>query len=217
MQQIYLMNQIVPNLSVDCAVFGFDQGTLKVLLIRRDKEPAFDSWSLPGGFIYLDEHLNDAANRLLLELTGMNNLFLFQISVFGNVNRYPGDRVLSTLYCSLVSPEIFELIAGSHAKEVAWFPIENLPTLPFDHPEMVQTSLKWLRKDIWDEPIAYNLLPEKFPLNQLHYLYEAIMGIKIDNRNFRKKVLSQNLIVQLNEKTIGGVQRPAYLYSFREN
>lgn len=211
------MNQIVPNMSVDCAVFGFDQGVLKVLLIRRDKEPALNSWSLPGGYVYMDEHLNDAAKRLLNELTGMRNLFLTQISVFGDINRYPGERVLSTLYCALVSPDIFELIAGSHAKEVAWFPIENLPTLPFDHPEMVQTSLNWLRKDIWNEPIVNNLLPVKFPLNQLHYLYEAIMGIKIDNRNFRKKVLSQDLIIQLSEKTSGGVQRPAYLYSFKGN
>lgn len=147
----------------------------------------------------------------------MENLYLSQIAVFGDVNRYPASRVLSTLYCALVQPEVFSLIAGSHAREVTWMPVELLPNMPFDHDDMVQISLKWLRKDIWDEPIANNLLPEKFPLNQLHYLYEAIMGVKIDNRNFRKKILSRNLIVQLNEKTKGGVQRPAYLYSFQKN
>lgn len=211
------MREILLNMSVDCAVFGFDEGELKILLIRRDKEPAFDSWSLPGGNIYLDEDLDDAAKRLLRELTGMTNLYLTQIRVFGGINRYPGQRILSTLYCALVSSDVFQLIAGSHAKEVSWFPVESLPVLPFDHPLMIETSLAWLRKDIWDEPIVNNLLPEKFPLNQLHFLYEAIMGIKIDNRNFRKKILNQNLIFPLNEKTKGGVQRPANLYSFREN
>ncbi|HBL78177.1 MAG: hypothetical protein A2W90_13910 [Bacteroidetes bacterium GWF2_42_66] len=212
-----MMSQIIPNLSVDCAVFGFDQEGLKLLLIRRDKEPAMNSWSLPGGYIYLDENPDDAAKRLLNELTGVHDLFLSQIAVFGEVNRYPAGRVISTVYCALVRPDVFELMAGSHAREVAWHPVEKLPELPFDHPEMVHTSLQWLQRKIWHKPIANNLLPRKFPLNQLHNLYEAIMGSKIDNRNFRKKVLSQNLIIQLEEKTKGGVQRPAYLYSFRIN
>ncbi|PKQ67735.1 hypothetical protein BZG01_06650 [Labilibaculum manganireducens] len=211
------MRDILLNVSIDCAIFGYVNGELKVLLIKRDKEPEYNEWSLPGGNIYIDENIDDAAHRLLNELTGMLNLFLSQVGLFGETNRYPDRRVISILYCALVKPEQFELIAGAHAKRIKWSKTNNLKKLPFDHNAMIAYSLKWLKDEIWRKPILVNLLPEKFPLNQMQDLYETFLQQTIDNRNFRKKVMVQGLVEKLNEKTIGGKQRPAFLYRLKEN
>ncbi|WP_461629986.1 NUDIX hydrolase [Labilibaculum euxinus] len=211
------MGEILLNVSIDCAIFGYVNGELKVLLIKRDKEPEFNEWSLPGGNIYIDENIDDAAHRLLKELTGMSNLFLSQVGLFGETNRYPDRRVVSILYCALVKPEQFELIAGAHAKRIKWSKTNHIKKLPFDHNAMISYSLKWLKEEIWRKPILVNLLPEKFPLNQMQCLYETFLLQTIDNRNFRKKVMAQGLVEKLNEKTIGGKQRPAFLYRLKEN
>jgi len=210
------MGEIIPNISIDCAIFGFNDGELKVLLIKRDKEPELGKWSLPGGYVYLDENMDSAASRSLRELTGISNLFLSQVGIFGNTNRYPVQRVISVLYCALVKPEQFELIAGSHAKKVKWFPVQGMRSLPFDHNEMVATSLEWLKDEMWRKPIFINLLPEKFPLNSMQDLYQTFLQESIDNRNFRKKVISQGLVERLEEKTKGGKQRPAFLYRLKK-
>ncbi len=209
------MSEKIINISVDCAIFGFEEGQLKALLIKRDKEPEKDSWSLPGSYVYLTETVDNAAKRILNELTGIHDIFLSQISVFGEVERYPTHRVISILYCALVKPAMFKLIAGSHAKEVNWFEVNSLDTLPFDHQQMIDTAIKWLQEEMWRKPILVNLLPEKFPLNQMQELYQAILQQPIDNRNFRKKVINQDLVERLNEKTKGGQQRPAYLYKLK--
>lgn len=209
------MNEKLTNLSIDCVIFGFEAGELKILLIKRDKEPELDKWSLPGGNIYIDEDINDAAKRLLKELAGIHNLFLCQIGLFGDTNRYPTRRVISVLYCALVKPEQYELLAGLHAKEVEWFNIEKIHRLPFDHNDMIEYSLRWLKKEIWRKPILANLLPEKFPLNQMQELFTAILKESIDNRNFRKKIINLGLVEKLDEKTAGGQQRPASLYQFK--
>ncbi|MBN2596763.1 MAG: NUDIX hydrolase [Marinifilaceae bacterium] len=211
------MGEILLNVSIDCAIFGYVNGELKVLLIKRDKEPEFNEWSLPGGNIYIDENIDDAAHRLLKELTGMSNLFLSQVGLFGETNRYPDRRVVSILYCALVKPEQFELIAGAHAKRIKWSKTNHIKKLPFDHNAMIEYSLTWLKQEIWRKPILVNLLPEKFPLNQMQYLYETFLQQTIDNRNFRKKVMAQELVEKLNEKTIGGKQRPAFLYRLKES
>lgn len=154
-------------------------------------------------------------DAFLNELTGIHDVYLSQVGIFDELNRYPSHRVVSILYCALVKPEILELIAGSHAKEVGWFNITNLHPLPFDHNKMIQMSLNWLKEEIWQKPILKNLLPNKFPLNQMQDLYQSILQTSIDNRNLRKKVISQGLVEKLDEKTKGGQQRPAYLYKFR--
>ncbi len=209
------MEQSNLYLSVDCVILGFEDAQLKALLIKRDKEPEKDKWSLPGAYVHTDENIDNAAKRILNELTGIHDVFLSQIGVFGEVNRYPEKRVVSILYCALISPELFELMAGSHAKEVAWKNLSEINVLPFDHNKMLNTSMQWLKNEIWRKPILQNLLPEKFPLNQMQELYQSLLQTTIDNRNFRKKVISQELVERLNEKTKGGQQRPAYLYKLK--
>ncbi len=210
------MNKIIPNLSIDVALFGFNENELQVLLIKRDKEPEKNKWSLPGGYVYMNENMIDAAKRTLEELTGIANLYLSQVELFGATNRYPGKRVVSVLYCALISPDQFDLIAGSHAKQAKWFAVNKGLNLPFDHNQMIETSMRWFNEELWRKPIFANLLPEKFPLNQMLNLFNEFLGEDMDNRNFRKKVISQDLVEKLEEKTQGGVQRPAFLYRLKK-
>ncbi len=209
------MSEIIPNLSIDVALFGFIKNELKVLLIKRDKEPEIDQWSLPGGYVFMDEDLNDAAKRRLEELTGIKNLYLSQVEIFGNTDRYPPKRVVSVLFCALIKPEQFELIAGSHAKQAKWFTVNEIIPLPFDHNKMIETARQWFNDELWRKPIFINLLPEKFPLNLMMNLFNEFLGENIDNRNFRKKVINQGLVEKLDEKTQGGIQRPAFLYKLK--
>jgi len=209
------MADIIPNISIDVALFGFKGIKLEVLLIKRDKKPEMDQWSLPGGYVYMDESIKDAAKRRLKELTGITKLYLSQIALFGDTNRYPTRRLVSVLFCALIKPEQFKLIAGSDAKDVEWFKVSELGKLPFDHNEMINTAMLWFKNEIWREPIFINLLPQKFPLNQMQNLFTQFLGEAIDNRNFRKKVISQELVEKLNEKTKGGQQRPAFLYKLK--
>ncbi len=209
------MSDKINNLSVDCVIFGYEDNQLKALLIKRDKEPESNKWSLPGSYVYLDEPIDKAVQRVLFELTGIHDIFLTQVGIFGEVDRYPQHRVVSILYCALVKPEMFELLAGSHAKEVSWLAINSLGKLPFDHNKMLDNALNWLKEELWRKPILINLLPEKFPLNQMQELYQLILQNPIDNRNFRKKVISQGLVEKLNEKSKGGQQRPAFLYKLK--
>ncbi len=209
------MSEKINNLSVDFAILGYEDNQLKVLLIKRDKEPEINKWSLPGSYVYLDETIENAAKRVLLELTGIHDIYLSQIGIFSEVDRYPHHRVVSVLFCALVKPEMFKLLAGSHAKEVSWHELTNIGQLPFDHNKMLDTALNWLKVEMWRKPILINLLPEKFPLNQMQELYQLILQDPIDNRNFRKKVINQGLVEKLNEKSTGGQQRPAFLYKLK--
>ncbi len=211
------MNKIIPNLSIDVALFGFKDNELQVLLIKRDKIPEKDKWSLPGGYVFMDEDISDAAKRILEELTGISNLYLSQVELFGSRDRYPGKRVVSVLYCALISPDKFNLIAGSHARMVDWFAVNQRLELPFDHNDMIDTAMRWFNDELWRKPIFINLLPEKFPLNLMMNLFNEFFGENIDNRNFRKKVISQGLVEKLDEKTKGGVQRPAFLYRLKKS
>lgn len=210
------MGDIIPNVSIDVALFGFKNNKLKVLLIKRDKEPEFDKWSLPGGYVFMNENIKDAAKRRLKELTGITNLYLSQVELFGDTDRYPSRRVISVLFCALIKPEQFKLIAGSHAKKVKWVTVNTLKKLPFDHNKMIHTAMNWFKDEIWRKPIFINLLPEKFPLNQMQNLFTEFLEDPIDNRNFRKKVITQGLVEKLEEKTHGGQQRPAFLYKLKK-
>ena len=199
-------------LTVDCVVFGFDGGELQVLLIRRGLPPFKDKWALPGGFVRVEETLDDAARRELAEETGLQDVFLEQLYTFGTVKRDPRERVVSIAYFALVKPGA--VTAATDAAEAKWFPISDLPSLAFDHADILATALNRLRGKLTYQPIGFELLPPKFTLTQLQRLYEAVLGEPLDKRNFRKKALSYDLLIPLQEKHQEGPHRPAQLFRF---
>lgn len=201
-------------LTVDCVVFGLDGGDLKVLLIERGLEPFRGKWALPGGFVRLEETLDEAAARELEEETGVRDVFLEQLYTFSAINRDPRERVVSVAYYALVNLADHETRAATDASDARWFAAAKLPKLAFDHAEIVATALNRLRAKLRYEPIGFELLPEKFTLSQLQHLYETVLGTEIDKRNFRKKVLGFDLLEALNETHRDGPHRPAQLYRF---
>ncbi|MEC5125373.1 NUDIX domain-containing protein [Verrucomicrobiales bacterium BCK34] len=201
-------------LTVDCVVFGFDGGELKILLIQRGVAPFKGEWALPGGFVGTDETLDEAARRELKEETGLDNVFLEQLYTFGAVNRDPRERVVSVAYVALVQPDDYTTEAQTDADDARWFPLSEIPKLAFDHREILDTGIQRLRGKLRYEPIGFELLPEKFTLPQLQKLYESVLNAELDKRNFRKKVLSFGLLIPLDEKLREGPHRPAQLYRF---
>lgn len=201
-------------LTVDGVVFGFDAGELKVLLIQRALEPFKGKWALPGGFVRVDETLDDAARRELTEETGLSNVFLEQLYTFGAVKRDPRERVVSVAYYALVKLSDHDAKAATDAANAQWFPVSQLPKLAFDHAEIVAMALTRLQGKVQYQPIGFELLPPKFTLSELQHLYEAILGAELDKRNFRKKVLGFALLVPLNETQMAGRHRPAQLFRF---
>jgi 8-oxo-dGTP diphosphatase len=199
-------------LTVDCVVFGFDGGELQVLLIRRGLPPFKDKWALPGGFVRVEETLDDAARRELAEETGLQDVFLEQLYTFGTVKRDPRERVVSIAYFALVKPAA--VTAATDAAEAKWYPVSDLPSLAFDHADILTTALTRLRGKLTYQPIGFELLPPKFTLTQLQRLYEAVLGEPLDKRNFRKKALSYDLLIPLQEKHQEGPHRPAQLFRF---
>ena len=205
-----------PSVTVDCVVFGFDEGDLKVLLIRRDLDPHRGKWALPGGFVNMDESLDDAALRELREETGIPKLYLEQLYTFGEPKRDPRERVISVAYYALVKLAAHTVRAASDARKVAWFPVADLPALAFDHEEIVEVALRRLKGKIRYEPIGFELLPEKFPLSELQRLYETILEQPLDKRNFRKKIISMGLLADTDEIQQDVAHRAARLYRFDE-
>ena len=201
-------------LTVDGVVFGFDDGELKVLLIQRALEPFKGKWALPGGFVHVDETLDDAARRELAEETGLENIFLEQLYTFGTVKRDPRERVVSVAYYALVKLSDHHAKAATDAANAQWFSVSQLPKLAFDHAEIVAMALTRLQSKVRYQPIGFELLPPKFTLSDLQHLYEAILGSSLDKRNFRKKVLGFGLLVPLNETQMVGRHRPAQLFRF---
>jgi 8-oxo-dGTP diphosphatase len=201
-------------LTVDCVVFGFDEGELKVLLIERGLEPFKGRWALPGGFVRVDETLDEAARRELVEETGLKDVFLEQLYTFGAVDRDPRERVVSVAHYALVKLSDHRAKAATDAANAEWFPVAKLPKLAFDHAEILRTALTRLQGKVRYQPIGFELLPEKFTLSQLQHLYEAVLETELDKRNFRKKVLSFGLLVALNETQMVGRHRPAQLFRF---
>jgi 8-oxo-dGTP diphosphatase len=202
-----------PALTVDCAVFGFDGGGLQILLIRRGVEPFLGAWALPGGFVQMEEELDAAARRELMEETHLRNVFLEQLFTFGTLGRDPRGRVVSVTYYGLVRPDQHPATGDTDAAEAVWHPMDDLPALAFDHAKILEMALTRLRGKICYQPIGFELLPKKFTLTQLQGLYEAILGQSIDKRNFRKKLLAFDFVVPTEEYTLGA-HRPARLHRF---
>jgi 8-oxo-dGTP diphosphatase len=201
-------------LTVDCVVFGFDEGELKVLLIQRGLAPFKGKWALPGGFVRVDETIDAAARRELLEETGLRNVFLEQLYTFGAVDRDPRERVVSVAHYALVKLAEHPATGATDASDAAWYPVAKPPALAFDHAEILQTALRRLRGKVRYEPIGFELLSEKFTLSQLQHLYEAVLQTELDKRNFRKRILTTGLLIPLKERVRAGAHRPAQLFRF---
>lgn len=198
-------------LAIDSIIFGFDGEELKLLLIKRNFEPEKGKWSLMGGFLDKDENLADGAKRILNELTGLDNVYMEQLSTYGHVNRDPVERTVSVCFFALIN-------IHDHNHELArsmnghWFSLKDKPELIFDHNEMVQLALEKLRYKAALHPIGFELLPEKFTIPQLQKLYEAIYDTQLDRRNFSRKILSTKLLLNTGEKNESSTTKKAILY-----
>jgi len=202
--------------SVDCVIFGFDAGELKILLIERNEEPFKDWLALPGYFVEQNESIDNAAARILYELTGLNDLHMEQFHTFGELNRHPQGRVITVAYYALIRTSSKKELRpiSPYAKKAFWHPVNDLPKLAFDHTKIFETGFSKIRRRLNTQPIAFELLPEKFTLTQLQSLYEAIENRKFDKRNFRKKMLGFGFLKELNEKEKDVSYRAAKLYRF---
>jgi len=205
--------------AVDCVIFGYDDVSLelKILLIKRKIEPEPDKWSLMGGFVNIDEDIDQSAERVLKSLTGLNNIFMEQVRVFGKKDRDTGGRVISVAYFALVKFNQFNTLS-EETYQASWFSLKNIPALVFDHSEIVKTCLEYLRSKIVAKPLVFELIPLKFTLVQLERVYELILDKKIDRRNFRKKILDTGLIIRLHKKKnlTKSKGRPPELFMFDE-
>ena len=211
-----LKNYFTLGLSIDCVVFGFDGEKLKVLLIERGDNPFKGYWALPGDLLAPDKDLNSSVNEVLNDLTGLNDLFFEQVETFGEVDRHPFGRVLTTSYYTLVKISDYELNPSSFACEAKWFNIEDVAELAFDHNKILNTCFNKLQSSIRIKPIGFELLPPKFTLTELQLLYEAILGLKLDTRNFRKKILSMEFLINTGSLQANVSHRPAKLFEFDE-
>ncbi|MBA2341625.1 MAG: NUDIX hydrolase [Pyrinomonadaceae bacterium] len=207
-----------PALTVDCVIFGLDleEESLKVMLIERDLEPFAGRWAIPGGFVRQGESLEAAALRELEEETGISDVFLEQLYTFGAPGRDPRGWIVSVAYYALVSPDKHHVTAATDARRAEWFTVTKLPSLAFDHNDIMRAALQRLRGKLAYAPIGFELLPRKFTIKQLQKLYEIVLGEKLDNRNFRKKIFSMDVLRELDEIQKGVPHRAARLYKFDE-
>lgn len=199
--------------AVDCIIFGFSEGELHLLLLKRNFEPAKGGWSLMGGFTQENESTDDAAKRVLNELTGLEKIFMEQVGAFSAVDREPGERVISVAYYALININEYDrkLVMEHNAY---WININDLPPLLFDHQLMVDKARKIMQQKASTKPIGFNLLPKLFTLSQLQSLYEAIYGDEIDKRNFRKRVAEMDFIEKTDKIDKQSSKRGAALYQF---
>lgn len=204
------------QLTVDAVVFGYESDHISVLLVKRKYEPFKDAWALPGGFVLENENLEHAVERELMEETGVKINYLEQLYTYGGVNRDPRGRVVSVAYFGLVKPTAFQLIAATDAKQVAWFPVNKMPKLAFDHKTILKTAITRLQNKITYEPIGFELLDKKFPFSDLEKLYTTVLDREIDRRNFKKKITGLKVLDELDEKVSSGRGRPASLFSFNK-
>ncbi|MDE5876838.1 MAG: NUDIX hydrolase [Muribaculaceae bacterium] len=200
-------------LSVDCVVLGLNSGKLSILLTRRAFAPEEGKWSLMGGFVQPDESIDQAAKRVLTQLTGLSNIYMEQVGAFGEVDRDPGDRVISIAYYALINfDEHDRRKVLSH--NACWVEMTDMPELGFDHPAMIARTLEKLRFRFVNEPIGLKLLPRQFTLSQMQSLYEAVLGHPLDKRNFRKRVQEATCIEPTGEIDKLNSKRGAALYRF---
>ena len=200
-------------IGIDCIIFGFSEGEISLLLLKRNFEPAMGEWSLMGGFVQKDESVDDAAKRVLAELTGLENVYMEQVGTFGAIDRDPGERVISVAYYALININEYD---REHVITQTTYRIGPTadPTLIFDHPQMVEKARKLMQQKASVEPIGFNLLPKLFTLSQLQSLYEAIYGEAMDKRNFRKRVAEMDYIEKTDKIDKLGSKRGAALYKF---
>ena len=201
-------------LAVDCIIFGFDKQDLKILLIKRDFEPERGNWSLMGGFLKKNESLDEAANRVLHHLTGLENVYLEQLQTYSVLNRDPVDRTVSVSYFALIN--LTEKTKINEAFSAKWFAINEAPPLIFDHDQMVLDAISWLRHSVSTKPIGFELLPEKFTMKQLQSVYEVILGEELDKRNFINKINALDILIKIEEKDRSSSRKGSFLYTFDE-
>jgi ADP-ribose pyrophosphatase YjhB (NUDIX family) len=214
-ESFYYKSQNLFLVAVDCIIFGFHNNEIKLLVHPRAMEPEQGGLSLMGGFVRKDESVDQAASYILSNLTGLENIFMEQVKVYGELNRDPGERVITCAYYSLIDINAYDesLLKNHHA---FWVSLDKASDLIFDHYQMVKDALAILRRKAVLEPIGFNLLSEKFTLTQLQSLYEAIYGKPMDKRNFRKKMLSFGFINKLEEVDKSGSKKGAYYYKFND-
>lgn len=200
-------------ISVDCVIFGYEEKQLKVLLIKSDLEEFAGLYSLLGDLIRPDEDLETASYRILKERTGMDDVYLEQVQAFGSINRHPSGRVITIAYYSLIDIKHHKLQLSHN--ELHWHPLNEIKKLAFDHKLILDTCLSRLQQQVIDYPIVFNLLPEKFSLRELQELYQAILGIELDRRNFRKKISIKDWLVDIDEMENDVPHRPGKLYKLK--
>lgn len=235
LQELIETRNFVQHISVDCVIFGYNKEKLRVLLLKYHD---LDLWSIPGGFVFNDEDLRTAAERVLFERTHLENLFLDQFHTFGRVNRTQNNvhqmllknrgidvsqdhwifqRFITVGYCSLINYSLVETFPDSFNETCAWFDINHLPSMAFDHDRIIQVGLNHLRKNLDTKMVAYNLLPEKFTMNDLQKLYEIVLGEEFRRNNFQRKMLSSNLLERMEKLYDGSANKAPYLYKFVES
>lgn len=203
----------VASITTDCVIFGFKENRLNVLLIKRAFDPEKDKWSLPGGFMEKEESLENCAQRILHKLTGVSDIYLEQFQVFSKIDRHPIDRVITAGFYALVNPEKYPLNPSWFASEAYWCEVDRMPSLAFDHQEIFEKALNKLKINVRIQPIGFELLSEKFTMKELQNLYEAILNRPLDRRNFRKKIKTLGILIELNEFK-KGAHKDAMLYRF---
>lgn len=201
-----------PSVTTDCVIFGFDGEKLNVLLVKRGGNPYLGWWAFPGGFIKIHESAEEGALRELKEETQLTTSYMEQLRTYSSPDRDPRERVITIAYLALV--KISEVKGGDDAAEAQWFPIDEVPHLAFDHDAILRDALARLRERIHFHPIGYELLPEKFTLKQMQSLYEAVLGIRFDRRNFAKKMMHLDILTQLDETVWPTPKREANLFTF---
>lgn len=200
---------------VDCVIFGLNKGELSILLAKRNFEPEKGKWSLMGGFVQEGESVDDAAKRVLLELTGLNDVYMEQVGAFGAVDRDPGERVISVAYYALINFDEYDRIRVME-HNAQWISIHEMPQLGFDHPSMIEKARELIRRKLTHEPIGFNLLPKLFTLTQLQSRYETILGENIVKRNFRKRIAENCCIEKTDQIDKTSSRRGASLYKFND-
>lgn len=207
-----------PSVTVDVVIFSLIEEALCVLLVKRKQWPFAGMWAIPGGFVRMDESLETAAARELAEETGVRDVYVEQLYTFGDPDRDPRTRVITVAYFAIVPADaVDEPVAGSDAADTGWFPVDDLPELAFDHAAIVDYALTRLRYKLEYTMVGFELLPDTFTLSELQHAYELILGETLDKRNFRRKVLSAEILEYTGEKRREGEGRPARLYRYRED
>jgi 8-oxo-dGTP diphosphatase len=203
-------------LTVDAVIFTIFEKELKILLVKRKYEPYKGSFAIPGGYVRISEELETAASRELEEETGVRDIFLRQLRAFGKIGRDPRGRIITVPFLALIDGEKLKLHATSDAELARWFPVYQMPSLAFDHRDIVDEALSVLRDEVVRTNIAFQLMPERFTLTELQEAYETILDKRLDKRNFRKKIKELSILKDMHETRMEGAHRPAELYSFKE-